>query len=311
MIICPFHSERTPSGSINVSPGYAPGSFRCFACGYEASWNELAPKINLLPYGKVKPQAQHSLDLMVDRLAQDLLQDKKYVPFKGKRWPLPKNKKWRSISTNLLIQLDGQLCRRRYDWGLAKERMLYFPVMVNGEQEGYFLARIKKSANADAPSYLLAKKTTTRGWSRTHGLWPFDYAIKMMSTMSSNTVVLVEGQRDALRLLLEGIPAMCIFGTQSWSDSKAKLLEAAGVNRVILMFDGDDAGIQATQKIRLQVSPWFVTKLVKLWNIKGSPYLKFKNHEHPSKAAKKAEVSLWDPMNCPQWILDNIKSQFF
>jgi len=251
------------------------------------------------------------MDLLMGRLENDLVQDCKYVPFKGKTWALPRNKKWRTIPTNLLIKLGGKLCRRQYDWGLADEKMLYFPVMVNGEQEGYFLARLKKSEDPSVPSYLLAKKSGSKGWSKSNGLWPFDYAVQMAEELRSKTMVLVEGQRDALRLILNGIPAVCIFGTQSWSDSKAKLLEAAGIDRVLLMFDGDGAGISATKRIKPLIEPWFKIQILKLWSMKCSPYLKFKDHKEPTKAAKKAGVILWDPMNCPQRILDDIKRDYF
>jgi len=311
MVICPFHSENTPSGAINTGPQYAPGYFTCFACGHKASWNEVAPKLSLLPYGKIKPSEQSSMDLLMERMEDDMMAEQRYKPFQGKRWAVPKNKKWRQIPTNLMIELDAQMCRRKFDNGWDTEKMLYLPVMVNGEQEGYFLARLRKSDDPNVPSYLLAKKTTSRGWSRTHGLWPFDHSIKMMRELEVSSIVLVEGQRDALRLIMNGIPAMCIFGTQSWSDSKAQLLETAGVEQIILFFDGDGAGIGATKKIRPQLTKWFDTRVYKLWKAKGSPYLKFAHLPEPTKAAKKAGVQLWDPFNCPLHIIDGIQQEYF
>jgi 5S rRNA maturation endonuclease (ribonuclease M5) len=311
MVICPYHSENTPSGAINTGAQYAPGYFTCFACGHKAPWNDVAPRLNLLPYGKMKPSVQTSMDLLMERIEDDLMQEQRYKSFRGKRWAIPRNKKWREIPTNLLIELGGEMCRRQFDNGMDSTKFLYLPVMVNGEQEGYFLARLRKSSDPAQSSYLLAKKTTSRGWSRTHGLWPFDHSIRMMREMEGSTVVLVEGQRDCLRLIMNGIPAMCIFGTQSWSDSKAQLLETAGVEKVVLLFDGDGAGIGATKKIKPQLTKWFDTRVYKLWKARGSPYLKFAHLPEPTKAAKKAGVQLWDPFNCPQRIIQEIQEMYF
>jgi 5S rRNA maturation endonuclease (ribonuclease M5) len=310
MVICPYHSENTPSGAINTGAQFAPGYFTCFACGHKAPWNDVAPRLNLLPFGKVKPAEQTSMDLLMERMEDDMMATTRYVPFKGKLTEIPEGKKWREIPTNLMIELGGKMARRKFDNGWDTIRFLYMPVMINGEQEGYFLARLRKSKD-DAPSYLLAKKTTSRGWSRTHGLWPFDYAIAMMEDAGWSTIVLVEGQRDCLRLLMNGIPAVCIFGTQSWSDSKAQLLETAGVEEVVLLFDGDGAGIGATKKIKPQLTQWFDVRVFKLWKAKGSPYLKFAHLPEPTKAAKKAGVQLWDPFNCPQRVIDEIKELYF
>jgi DNA primase len=133
----------------------------------------------------------------------------------------------------------------------------------------------------------------------------------MMKDLGARTMVLVEGQRDCLRLLTLGIPAMCIFGTQSWSKSKAKLLEVSGVRRIVLLMDGDEAGINATEKIEASCAGMFKTVTMKLWDMENSPYREFLEHENPTKAAKEAGVELWDPMNCPVEVLEKLKDRYF
>lgn len=310
LILCPYHSERTPSGSISLRSPYA-GYFRCFGCGKEASWNTLAERINLQPYGRSEPKEEYAFDLQVERKKDQMDTEDGYVDDVFKFWDIPKNKKWRTIPTNLLRELEGQMCYRWFDdyqkWGT--EKFIHLPVMINGTKRGYFVARLKK--REDKPSYLLAKAATENGWSRKFGLWPFDYSIEMMVRLRSRTIVLVEGQRDALRLILNGIPAMCIFGTQSWSETKATLLEVAGVETILTMMDGDDAGIQATRNMRPILRSMFRLKVIKLWEIKGSPYIQFKNEDDPTKAAKAEGVTLWDPGNCPQWIINRIQQKYF
>jgi hypothetical protein len=311
MLRCPYHNDGTPSGSLSLSPTYA-GSFRCFACGAKANWDDLAPRLNLLPFKRGEPKEEFASNLMAAGLEhlehlENIEQKKRYREDKFRFWDLPKNKKWRSIPTNLLIELDGKLCVKWSDdyqrWSSSK--FIYLPVMINGEQEGFFRARLKKEE--DQPSYLNAAGK----WSFTHGLFPFDHSLNLMRDLGSSTIVLVEGQRDALRLIAYGIPAMCIFGTQSVGRDKVKLLELAGVKRLLIMMDGDEAGINGTQKIKEAAKGMFRLRTIKLWDMQGSPYRKFANSENPTKVAKESGAELWDPMNCPQWVLDEIKEQYF
>lgn len=311
-VSCPFHSEKTPSGRIFHSESTLnPGYFKCYGCGHAAPWDEVAPRLHLQPYTKGPPKEERASPLMLLAKKQKALQiSKGYREDKFKFWKLPKDKTWRTIPTNLLIELGGKMCLKWSDdyqrWGSTK--YIYMPVMVQGKQKGFFRARLKK--DADLPSYYLAA-TDGDNWSRRYGLWPYDFAIDLMEQLGSSTMVLVEGQRDALRLLLQGIPAMCIFGTQSWSDNKCKLLELGGVETVVMFMDGDFAGISATEKIAPSLTRMFSTKIIKLWAIKGSPYRRVANKDDPAKAAKRLKLKCWDPGACPQWIIDKLKRKFF
>jgi 5S rRNA maturation endonuclease (ribonuclease M5) len=309
MVLCPYHSESTPSGSIWLGER-GTGFFRCFACSARAPWDEVAPRLGLEPFVRGKPKAEASMDLLMSKALTALTSQSKYRKDTFKFWPIPKNKKWRTIPTNFLRELGGRMCIKydeRYGWSSSK--FLYFPVMVNGHQYGFFRARIKKEK--DKPSYLLAAAESGSQWALTHGLWNFDYCRELMAKIGTSTVVIVEGQRDAMRLWMNGIPALCIFGTQSWTEDKAKLLEMAGVETVIVMMDGDCAGIDATNRIAPSLKSLFEVKVVRLWSMRGSPYIQFKDEPEPSKAAKAAGVDLWDPGNCPQRILDKLKTKYF
>src|ERR1700737_2702379 len=241
-IVCPVHAEKTPSGRIFHGPtSKAPGYFVCYGCGYKANWNELAPKIGLKPFTRQKPSDEFA---RIQTLASNDTAGEGFIMEKMQLTDLPKGKLWRGISTDLLIDIGAKRCKIDHpEYGLLKTK-LYLPCLINGELKGYIKARLTK--HADYPSYINAKGS----WSKTHGLFPFDHAMKLARKLRSRTMVLVEGQRDALRLIQNGIPAMCILGTQSWSSVKARLLELGGIKRLILMMDGDDAGIAATEMLQ-------------------------------------------------------------
>lgn len=301
-VLCPFHHEKSPSFRIFASESTtSPGFGKCYGCGQKGPWDDIAPKLGLKPFRRGKPQVEYA---SIGKLVADD-SDEDFVNEEMELSDLPKNKKWREIKTNLLIDLGAKVCRVMHpEHGRLKPK-IWLPVYINEELRGYIKARFRK--DPDWPSYVNAKGP----WSKTAGLFPFDYSVKVMRKLKCKTIVLVEGQRDALRLIQMGIPAMCILGTQSWSENKAKLLELAGVKRVILLMDGDCAGRDATAMLEPLVSKMFKTVVLKLWKMKGSPYIQFKDEDNPTKAAKKADVSLWDPGNCPEWILKKIKRLYF
>lgn len=293
-ISCPFHNERTPSGQIFHGPGSrSPGYFRCLGCGHRCHWDELATAIGLQPFGK-----QPATDVYSVKLA---LSDEEEETAKFELHPLPKNKTWRTFDTKFLRKVGVQMMLT--EWGT---RMLYMPVLINGEERGYIKARLKKDPTGERPSYINSKGP----WSKTHGLFPFDYAIQMMEELGSRTIVLVEGPRDALRLLSLGIPAMSILGTNTWSQRKAQLLELYGVEEILLMMDGDEAGMLAAERIGPDLASVLRVRQFRLWACKDSPY-----HEYVklrTKAEQKAFKSkLWDPGNCPEELLLRIKRKFF
>lgn len=294
MIRCPFHDDLNPSGSIYHSETTKnPGFFRCYGCGKTASWDELAPLIGCEPFSN-NPRVRYAetRNFQIDRELED-------TPEKLILSELPNHKLWRGVSTNLLKKIGCKVCRIKYaDGNLSKDRFLYLPVIIDGETVGYTKGRMHKVEGET--SYINLRGS----WVKTHGLFPFDYAIRMMT--HTKTVVLVEGQRDALRLLANGVPAMCIMGTQSFSESKCRLLAMHGVNRCVILMDGDDAGKEGTRKVYPILSEFLECKVLKLWAMKGSPYVKYKT----SSEAKEAGIDLWDPGNCPQWIIDRIKERY-
>jgi 5S rRNA maturation endonuclease (ribonuclease M5) len=275
-VACPYHSERTPSFRIfHSAASKSPGFGKCYGCGASAKFDELAPKLGLRPYSYAKPTQQHARPVV--KPLEEVTPDASYE-FSS----LPPNKIWREISTNLLIDI-GCMKIRQYN-----TPFIWMPVNVKGEERGFIRARLRKAK--DKPSYL----NKPGAWAERHGLFPYDYAVKLMHDRQYKSIVVVEGPRDALRLLSYGIPAVALLGTQSWSKRKAHLLELSGAETVVLCLDGDCAGKAAEEKIL----PTLTNLLnVEVFSLRGkdSPYWQFRKEEEPSKCAKKKKVDLWDP----------------
>lgn len=280
-ICCPYHSESTPSFRIYHTPGSrSPGHGKCYGCGVSHAWNEFAPLIGLKGWEHAKPTALYAHGLVG---SSDSTSEASPDDFTLS--DLPRGKVWRSIPTNFLIEIGAKKCTA--SWGGV---MVYLPVMVLGRERGYIKARMRK--DADKPSYINSKGS----WSSTSGLFLYDY---VKSTWpDTKTVVLVEGPRDGLRLAHVGIPTISILGTQSWSPKKTRLLEMLGVESAILCMDGDCAGKEAEAKLETLIRPLLTVHKFSLRG-KDSPYHQFAKEEHPTKAAKEAGVSLWDPMSMP------------
>lgn len=297
-VSCPYHAESTPSfrifhSSATKSPGYG----KCYGCGTKKPWNEFAPLIGLKAMEYAKPTPLFAAELRKDFGAKD--QQAEELEFAD----LPEGKWWRTISTDFLIEIGAKKCWPWYtnDDGtkfLSSTPYVYLPVNVLNRKRGYIKARLKKKDGA--PSYINSKGS----WSAECGLFLYDYVVKRFS---SKVLVLVEGPRDGLRLCSLGIPAISILGTQSWSDRKSRLIELSGAKHVILCMDGDCSGIKADTTIAEKLKG-FVR--VHHFDLAGSdsPYHQFRDEDEPTKAAKAAGVTLWDPGCMPLRKVKQLKS---
>ena len=291
-ICCPFHSEKTPSARIFHGPQTrSPGILKCYGCGHTAKWDDFARMIGLQPYkSNGKPTSHFFMPMDVE------VEEDKDDPYYTT--DLPRDKSWRGISTNLLIDVG---CKFYHNKKYPNSKFIWMPVYVKRELRGFIKARMKK--DPDRPSYINSKTN----WTSVYGYFPFDYAIKMAQRW--NRIVLVEGQRDALRLLKYGIPAVAILGTQSWSDKKARLLDLFGIKSVVTMLDGDPAGIKGTRLAVKYLEKYYKVHTVALWKIKGNPYPEWKTRSKKEQKATKGE--LWDPGSMPVEIIKKLKRKYF
>ena len=308
MICCPFHNDKSPSGSISldVLERRVPiGHFRCFGCKKSVGWSILASALNLRQIEKPENLSSDHFSAPT-AFKSHLLEDTDKIDYeafpdmKELRFIKFSFKEWRGVSVSLLKQVGARLCVHR-DYGT---HYVWIPAYVNGMLRGYTNAKLQKPTDGK-PSYLNAKGQ----WSRKYGLLYFDYAINLMQEGEWKTIVLCEGQRDALRFLGEGIPAVAVIGAQNWSYEKRDLLEEAGVERVIIAFDGDDAGRSATAKVYSDIKQYFSVKFLALWKHRVP---RMKRGEQMKKEIGDGKFKLlWDnemdPFDCPQKYIEAIR----
>jgi DNA primase len=90
------------------------------------------------------------------------------------------------------------------------------------------------------------------------------YPLPLNRDYPERTVILVEGIPDALRLLQAGLPALANLGT-AWSKTRTHLLMSMEFTRVILAFDGDEAGHRANLEIGQKLYPLGIDREVWEW----------------------------------------------
>ncbi len=230
---CPFgkHSDSTPSVTINIDPTskYPIGAFYCFGCGESGGWNKLANKLGLQPFDKNKQQEYSYAPPRISDKANKMLEVED-ITLEGllPEWncimPMPFSvaETWRGIRGDVLYEIGAQYA---FDDRFKKVRVI-LPCTVEGELVG----AIRAAQQKEKPSYL----NSAGSWVKTKGLFPFDY----VKAQETDYVVLVEGPRDALRLLQDGITAMAILGTNNWGDTKRDIVLSMD-RQIFIMMDGD------------------------------------------------------------------------
>lgn len=250
MICCPFHNDSSPSGRVShdISNPQFIGFFKCYACGDPMNWNTFAAQKGLEAFSTVESVSVPQTP--VDYLDESLLgkdtsrfvqEDLEFYPLDMRGWKKLglKGPEWRTFKFSFLRSLDAQGCSLEKNY--RTNQYVYLPVLIHGKLRGYIKALPEKVEGL--PGYFNAPGQ----WARKYGLWPYDHVQTMMKDKGVKTVVLVEGPRDAMRLVRDGIPALCILGTQSWSNHKILLLEQLGANKIVLCPDSDSAGRAAAQ----------------------------------------------------------------
>ena len=282
VILCPFHTDNSPSCSVNINPGarVPVGVYHCWSCGASGTWNKLAAKLGLAGFEDLdEVQETYMPRINVNLLSADTMtmEDLAQEFGGGILYPFANNDEWRGIRGSVMNFIGA---RKMLAQGEGQTSAL-LPVAVNGVLRG----GIKASYGGNEKKKYLYNGGS---WIADYGLFPFD-TVKDMLRSNAN-LVLVEGPRDALRLIANDIPAIAILGANAWTEEKRDRIIAMARGLVICM-DGDDAGVRASNKVSRDLRrigiPYKVMKLKTLSDRTGSKV---------------------DPGNMPMRLLNSLKN---
>lgn len=309
-ILCPSpkHRDSRPSCNIYVGPpkkSVGIGHAWCFSCGFNAPWNTVAELLNLQPISLGDSKHTQMRKKVSDDIRKAVLPKELTMSYLrdemdcGVSIPMGESEVWRKLPGELLNRVGAE---KSFDMRKGSE-VLIFPVWVKRRLVGAIKAVWEKEDGSKAPSYLNSEGK----WTRELGLFPFDFTATMAK--SRGYVVVVEGPRDALRLLSLGIPAVAILGTQNLSENKIRVIHGLRV-RVVLCMDGDLAGVRASNKWRKVEREMFGKPRCSTFRLKDwSDYYTEKEQAKAKAAGDKhwadIEISL-DPCNMPMRVVKKL-----
>lgn len=231
----PEHDDSNPSCRVDKITGVT----HCFSCGF---------KTNLFKhFGLV----QNFTSIKIHKLKEKLRE--LTTNFNGVEFPdekIPYSKPFRGISTKTLLNFGAFYCH-----GSSEHAdRIWFPIKdLRNRNLAYLGRHVLSNGN---PRYLNYPGGVTMP------IYPEVYPEK------HHSAVLVEGIFDMLNLYEKGMTNVsCTFGTNTlFKEPELKLLslKTQGITKIYLMFDGDEAGQEAMNKLEpvLQEAGYLTEKIV-------------------------------------------------
>ena len=231
----PEHNDSNPSFRIDKITGVC----HCFSCGYKTNIFKHFGVVANFTSIKVAKLKQKLKDLKINANGVDFPEEQ-----------IPITKPYRGISTKTLKEFGAF-----YTQGNEQlQDRIFFPIKDLRNKPLVYVGRHMLSQGN--PRYLNYPAGVT--------MPIFPEAFKEPAT----SVVLVEGIFDMLNLYDKGLHNVaCTFGTNTmFKDPALKLLglRAQGINKIYLMYDGDEAGQEAMNKLQpiLEECEYQVEKIV-------------------------------------------------
>ncbi len=282
---CPFHTEKTPSFSVNPSKQF----YHCFGCG--AHGDSIAFLMN-----HVKMTFVDSLEFLSERFQVPLekTEEEEKGPNKGRlKQALERACLWyqfcllhseeghealnylytrglslsfiRTFEIGYAPKLGGMLHRLLREEGFSDEEMFQAGLIRlsnSGSAKDFFSERItfpikdrmgvvigfsarKFKEETFGGKYINTAETVL--FKKSHVLFGFCYSRQKIA--KERKALIVEGQIDALRLIDSGFDFTVAGQGTAFTEGHAKELLQLGVTKVYLALDGDKAGQEAAVKI--------------------------------------------------------------
>lgn len=290
-VCCPFHDDKSPSCGIYVAMGMEIpfGFFNCFGCGEKGPWNKLAKHVGLQEIEGWKFVESDGVNLaQLYRKNEEVIK----TNFETKRellnslgrislYPWGAKNEWRGVPGQLVRDCEGM-----YHVDNGNDINCFFPVAIGKKYKGGIKAYLEKQPNKS--SYV----NTSGKWIQKYGLFPYNLIRENIVKYKLDYVILTEGPRDPLRLIVDGLPALAILGGNNFSKTKLDLVIALGVSTIYVMSDNDKGGRKMRKNIK-EVC-------------KGSA-VKLKMLRLPEEKDRKGELIKMDPENAPKEIIREVR----
>lgn len=240
-VSCPFHQHSGTKRKLGISR--RTGGLNCWVCDKKGHWNEYARLKGLGTFGNNDVRLQDFQALA--RQFDELLAERQ---IESPEWVEPWQGTWRGLSGEFLRGVPSYLWHDE----ASKAKRILWPCYMDGRYRGCMASRLYRDT--------WPKTRNLGGLDAKRVLFPFDHPL----VQGSRGVCLVEGQYDALRLLSLGVPAVSIIGTANWSVHKLERLAARGVERLVIVMDGDEAGENAADEIEAAARNRFDVRVLPL-----------------------------------------------
>jgi len=292
---CPFHKNHgSPTLWINfgTAEDLPFGAFKCFSCGQSGLWSKLERKItgqNSIGTTSVYDEAEMLPSIQLHK-TKDIYRPPPILfdLEDGFVWEHPDG----DFSGEFLSGLGSKLAMRTWVERSVRQQFselrLWLPVFDGEMLEGDIMAALERPAE-DAEEFIkkgFKKYINSASLEAKDTLWPMREVVRRFGT---SYVVLVEGPADALRLILNGVPALACLGTGTWSKSKAERVYYV-FDKIITCFDGDDAGRTLTKTVIQSLYSRLEEKLIPVWLPDSFDPGKFTSQDC-SWLAKKAQLT--------------------
>lgn len=223
MVRCVVHDDSKASMQFNLRTGL----WVCFACHEGGSIKRLCRELGISVFSEPEPDLDdirsklRELDHPVKQRLK--VQDEALL----KRYSLP-TRYWlgRGFTKKTISAFD-----------LGIDMMNNAATIPLRNENGELLGVIKRYLDEDVE----LRYRYPKGFKRSQNL----FASWLVEEADTDLVVLTEGSVDAMKVWQAGFPALAIYGS-SLSPTQARLLRRLGVGQVVLFFDNDKAGREAT-----------------------------------------------------------------
>lgn len=221
------HIDKNPSLRYNLEQHI----FNCFSCGFSGNYRKFLRSIGRPVSEDVASKQSYEILKLKNKLAKKTASTVVRMPALTEPYMGP----LKGINAETIHEFEAFTTK-----DLALENYICFPIYQYKKLK-FIEARHRLNSPPEGTPRYLRKPEDVKA---SRVLFPLD------KITDRHNVILVEGLTDMLNMWQYGYTnVLCIFGINNFGKEKIQLLNDVGVTHATLMFDGDLAGRNGTNKI--------------------------------------------------------------